>query len=404
MRRFLISKAIGGDKLWTPRGDIRYGQAHYSWMLIARLYEQALAALSYPTQEMVRPEIYQSPLAGATLHLSLSDIHLAIKPIEELRRLKFTRNFFVCGWEFPEFSTTPFESNPFFNQIQTLGGADAVLCWSDFTRTNLERHGLTNAFTLPPPLAGASDMEDGVPAVDCLTLDTHCAPGSEAPVALPTFLAAHQHSRRFVSVLNPWDRRKELPRMMSEFVQAARETPDICLVVKLVIDNQGTTVLNVNEILRAVYGLELKADNVAFVGAALSDIDLRRVLKQAHYYLCTSSAEGLNLPLIEAMIQGVVPLAPWNSAMGTYLDASCSIGMETERRDHQGRTHALHDHLSTSIFPPRSGAVQSAVTRAVRLPQREDQQLRRQARSRARERFGLATFSDRLERILQWRA
>lgn len=404
MQRFLISKAIGGDKLWMPRGALRYGQAHYSWMLIAHLYEQALAALSYPAQEIVRPEIYQSPLSAATLHLSRSDIHLAVKPIEELRRLKFTRNFFVCGWEFPEFSTTSFESNPFFNQIQTLGGADAVLCWSDYTRDNLKGYGLKNVFTLPPPLAGAGDLDDGVPAVECLTLDTHCPPGSEPLIDLSAFLAAHTRSTRFLSVLNPWDYRKELPRMMSEFVQAARETPDICLVVKLVVDNQGTTLRNINEILRAVYGLELRADNVAFVGAALPDADLRRLMKQAHFYLCTSSVEGLNLPLIEAMFEGLVPVAPWNSAMGTYLDARCSLGIDTERRSHERRTHALHDHLPTSIFPPRSGAVQAAISRAARLPGRDRLRLRQQARTRAREQFSLATFSARLERILQWPA
>ena len=45
----------------------------------------------------------------------------------------------------------------------------------------------------------------------------------------------------------------------------------------------------------------------------------------ADFYLCTSIAEGQNLPMLEAMSFGVVPVSPRHTAMRDYLDNDNSV-------------------------------------------------------------------------------
>lgn len=394
MRRVLISRAIGAQKLWHGERDIPMGRAHYSWNIVASAYQRGLASAGFQVQEVVRPEIYQAQEAAHQLFLTPDEVHLAVKPIEELRPMRFVRNFFVCGWEFPEFSDRAFSSNPFLNQLRVLRAADTVLCWTDFTAQNLRRCGLQQVATLPPPVERAPATQ--VPAAVCLALDTRCAPGSEPVLTLTDFLHDQRDGVRFVSVLNPWDYRKEFGRMVREFAAAAEKDERLSLVVKLVVDNVGTTVGNVNEILRTHYDLDCRCDRVVFTAETMSAGELAALYERSHFYLSAASAEGMNLPVIESMLRGVVPVCTWNSAMSTYLDDSCSLEVECGAPVRlEGKGHALQDFLHVTASPPRLGGVERAVKQAAALSAASRAKLGRAAVERAENRFGLDTFKKR---------
>lgn len=369
------------------------GKAHYSWRIVSDLYCSGFRAAGREVRNVLRPEIYQAKIARTILGCREDDIHFAIKPVEHLRPLNGARNIFVCGWEFPEFSGSNHDANPFMNQLAVLSKADHVVCWTDYTATNLRKSGLAQAITLPPPVLPAPTLSDSsVLDLATVPLDTATPVNFTPHQRLGDVLERSRASKVLVSVMNPFDKRKQLTTMLKGFQLALREHPDALLLVKLIIDNAGTTLSNINEILPAHLGFEGVCPRIFFAGDILTKSQVHAFLRLGTYYLCTSSAEGLNLPLIEAMMNGVVPVSTWNTAMGTYLDDSSSICIESAPEPMPGRGHALAGHLNVTHFPPTSDGVAIAIAQACSQQPAAYDAMSAAAGELASKRFGLRAF------------
>ena len=72
-------------------------------------------------------------------------------------------------------------------------------------------------------------------------------------------------------------------------------------------------------------GTNLESDDIVFFNDFLDDEALSAMYSVADFYLCTSVAEGQNLPLLEAMAHGVIPVTPRHSAMLDYIDDGHAI-------------------------------------------------------------------------------
>jgi glycosyltransferase involved in cell wall biosynthesis len=73
----------------------------------------------------------------------------------------------------------------------------------------------------------------------------------------------------------------------------------------------------------------IDCENIILVCGLMSDSEMGRMYGAADFYLCTSNAEGQNLPLLEAMGHGVVPISPVTTAMADYVTEDNSIILQT---------------------------------------------------------------------------
>lgn len=397
--RVFISSSIDEEKLpnFKVENQLMYGRAHYSWKIVANLYRLGFEAAGIDVIPVARPEIYQDPIAHKVFGVRESDIHMAVKPIEHLRSFYGIKNIFISGWEFPEFSETAYDDNPFNNHIAVLKHADEIWCWSDFTRNNLHAYGLTQAITMPPPALKVilSEPED-IGSISTLSLNTTRQPIPEDIISLDKVLNQYKDSIKFVTVLNPFDRRKQINLLLESFLNASKHNPNIVLFIKLVIDNLGTTLRNIQEILSAHYQFHGIDERIVFIGETLSDKKMYALMQSCDHYLCTSSTEGLNLPLIEAMSLGVVPISTNATAMADYIDNTNAIILAHEQKSTNGPYHGFAERLHTTHFPPTLKSVTDSILYAASLSNAERHILSLNAQITVESKYSIRAFVERL--------
>jgi len=240
------------------------------------LYLESLRSLSLDIKELRFPETFQTREARVLAGCDFSSVHLIVKPIEHIRVLPNAQNLLVCGWEFPEFSCKDINGDPFSNQIRILKLGTQVLCWTSYTADNLRRMGVS-ATVLPPALIKSSNAHLSVGSgnllsnITCLGLNFYSGSTvTEKIFPFHEFLASiKSDSNIFVTVLNPFDKRKNFKNLLNGFVKAADQLGNIFLIVKLVIDNVGTRLVNINQLLDVHYDLRIRSSNVIFIGEQL---------------------------------------------------------------------------------------------------------------------------------------
>lgn len=400
-QRFLISSAIEGQKLPNfsfDRQGVVYGKAHYSWKVVSALYHNGLQSAGFDVDDVVRPEIYQSTIAHHVFGKREGDVHLAIKPIEYMHTFYGMKNICVNGWEFPEFSKEMYGDNPMFDQINVLSKMDQVWCCSDFTRDNIKAHGLDNAITLPPPVLVYNDDYESVDSIPTVILRTDGHYSDADRSTLGDVIKEHRDHKIFLSILNPHDLRKQLDVMLMGFIQALEKNQNMLLIIKLVVESQRLE--NVQDVISGILGMnDLVSDKVVFTVSSLSRGQMRSLNRIAHFYLCTSSTEGLNLPLIEAMGQGVVPVSSNQTAMHDYINNDNAIILDAERCPTRGRYHFLHEYLPTTHFPPKLSSVTQGISYAVNLSDKDYKLMSDNAMKFVDERYSITGFVKRYMEI-----
>jgi glycosyltransferase involved in cell wall biosynthesis len=148
----------------------------------------------------------------------------------------------------------------------------------------------------------------------------------------------------------------------------------------------------------------INCDRIILISGYLSDEDLATLYRMSNFYLCGSVAEGQNLPLLEAMSYGVVPVSTAHTAMADYLTEDNSVAIRSRpfaayRRemaaDVTARPYAVGFASQTDIG--------RALLRACALPQARLRQMRHNARQTIARRFAPAVVAgmirDRLAAI-----
>jgi len=101
-----------------------------------------------------------------------------------------------------------------------------------------------------------------------------------------------------------------------------------------VVDNQEDRLDTIlHGILKTrIFGFELIDSNKIWLTTEyLTDEVLSDLYRFASAYLCTSLAEAQNLPLMEAMSRGVVPITTRHTAMLDFIDDDNAVVLETTR-------------------------------------------------------------------------
>jgi glycosyltransferase involved in cell wall biosynthesis len=134
------------------------------------------------------------------------------------------------------------------------------------------------------------------------------------------------------------------------------------LIVKILVDGKYNTFSDVLQVIlprRCAESLNpfelIDCKNIILVCGLLTDAEMNRLYCNADFYLCTSNAEGQNLPLLEAMAHGVVPISPATTAMADYVSGNNSVVLQaTESQIYEsaasayGLSETHWDEVSTS--------------------------------------------------------
>lgn len=135
----------------------------------------------------------------------------------------------------------------------------------------------------------------------------------------------------YTSVLNLGDHRKNTLDLLSAFLIAFRDRPDVTLVLK--VTTNPLRELAELDVLRKKYesmGLCHRC-RVVVITDYLSDSQMSDLMRITTYYVNTSLAEGACLPLMRALAGGRPALAPDHTAMADYMDAQLGFVLPSHR-------------------------------------------------------------------------
>lgn len=143
----------------------------------------------------------------------------------------------------------------------------------------------------------------------------------------------------YTSVFNLGDRRKNIDDLLSAFILAFRDRPDVTLVLKLAT-NPAREFHEMKELRNRHRRLGLEHQcSIVVITDFLSDDQMTGLMSATTYYLNTSRAEGSCLPLQEAMAAGRPVLAPRHTAMDDYIDDEAAFVLPS----HPEPTYFPHD-------------------------------------------------------------
>jgi glycosyltransferase involved in cell wall biosynthesis len=331
------------------------GWTHYTYHFVAEKFNKTLSAAGCKFTRLEMPEYYSRfdalPNYPEIKNQAARPAHIIFRSTEDVRLLKPGYNIACFFWEFEVLKDEmrPGE-HPFYNQAHMLGLCDEVWVACKFTRDVLQKHAVANLHIVPTPIE-IKEREFSSPrdALNLLGNLTVC-PLFHNPVWTDEeSLRANKDLARplyewwpsnvidpeiYITVLNPEDHRKNMNAMFRGFYYYRQQNPNAILLVKLVTDlarYQLTYESLVHQLLVNKFPDPnfIKSSAILFIADYLSQAQLDALYQLADFYLCTSIAESQNLPILEAMAYGVIPVSPRHTAMLDYLDDNNSIPIAT---------------------------------------------------------------------------
>ena len=133
----------------------------------------------------------------------------------------------------------------------------------------------------------------------------------------------------YTSVFNLSDRRKNIEDLLSGFLLAFQDRPEVTLVLKLATNpSREFHEVQLFRNIHATLGIRHRC-RVVVITDYLSDEEMIHLARSTTYYLNASRAEGACLPLQEALAAGRPALAPAHTAMADYMDDQVGFVLET---------------------------------------------------------------------------
>lgn len=138
--------------------------------------------------------------------------------------------------------------------------------------------------------------------------------GWDLPPVMP--IRTHLRGLVYTAVLTPTAGRKNWEDLITAFCWTFRDVEDVTLVLKLA----GTDLQrHHHQLLMLLTKLSPLRCRVIAINGYLPDEDYVALVRATTYYVNTSLCEGLCLPLVEFLSEGVPAIAPDNTAMADYI-------------------------------------------------------------------------------------
>lgn len=333
------------------------GKAHYSYGFAAAAFVTALERAGLATQPIASPEQFKSRTYALANDLTAERyLHLIFRSAEDIRPIAGAFNVACFAWEFEALKSDVLASDSILSdQVARLRSCDEIWVPCTYTQSVLKRHGLTNTHVIPAPVvvpdATPTDrterhrqlreiaLFESVPLVSTSAADEEQFGRLAATYTLPLGLQpqvqkASNGGTIFLTVCNPYDQRKNLASLIDGFLMATEGCDDAVLIVKLVTSGMfGSPQGYLFHQIRVLFGVPhcLNENRVVLFSAYLEDDEMASLYASADYYLCASLAEGQNLPLLEAMAHGCVPVSVANTAMADYITTGNAVVMAEGR-------------------------------------------------------------------------
>jgi glycosyltransferase involved in cell wall biosynthesis len=143
----------------------------------------------------------------------------------------------------------------------------------------------------------------------------------------------------YTTVFNLLDMRKNPHDLITAYLLAFKDRPDVTLVLKLA-STPETQLLHAEHLRHQClgYGIEHQC-RVVIIADYLSDDELLGLYQATTFYVNTSRAEGACLPLQQALACGRPAIAPAHTAMADYMDDRVGFVLTSQPEP----THWPHD-------------------------------------------------------------
>lgn len=339
------------------------GRANYSYTIAKQKFLDAFASAGILTYDIKNPAIYSPRHNSYDLDI-LASIHLAFYPPESLRLLKGAINIICFAWEFSTIAKTPSTTAPhaFADPISMLNLVNGVWTPSNYAKAVIEREIGRPVTCIPAPIEstpaskrerlndrGERQVNLGkrlahIRAVPLCIWPPNQTEANRLAAASPTrLLEVFERVRSFapsalvyLTVFNPHDARKGVGETLEAFVRFAQAVPNALLILKTSShdDTQGTINgrLLSHQVARSnSLASQLVSGNILIINDTLTREEMNLLYDISDFYLCTSRAEGQNLPLLEAMGRGCVPVSVDHTAMSDYINTRNSIVIDSKK-------------------------------------------------------------------------
>ncbi len=363
-------------------GDIRrhMGSADYSYGFVLKALTPVLERLG--SWELVeQPESCLSYRAARARERGLEPVHLVLHPPHNASFTPDVPTILFPFWEFPNLPDQDFRNDTRQNWVRMCRAVDLILTACRFTAEAFQRAEVDcpieivpvplapEPFEVPPwnpedswtiecrHLVLGGDEEPGLVVQDVSDGDGHRVPLAawkrflrgayrryirrwlndqaiervkrvrkrilHLPEVPPPLLPSRPLTISglvYTSLFNLSDRRKNAADLLSAFLIAFNDRPDVTLVLKLATSpsREYYDLLELQSLYQG-FGLRHRC-RVVVITDYLTDEQMMSLFRVSTYYLNTSRAEGACLPLQQAMAAGRPAIAPDHTAMSDYID------------------------------------------------------------------------------------
>ena len=413
-------RAVGGN----------LASADYSYAFAMRGFLQALEALDIDHAVIRHPEYFSDIRQRSPADIN---IHLGFYPPENIRLLKGAYNINCCAWEFDRLKTAAeiTSYHAFGDPIRMLELADEVWAPAHSAVEAIRASGVTTPVRMvTSPILGEPARRPRKVRHQWSELDAitqNLSDISWQPLAIMPRLqpAANEASQArsaslrsilrtglsdrpppiLLSIFNVHDMRKNGRAMVEGFLKFSRLHPDAILLLKLSTPSRGFEPVNklLFEEQMFVAGdmfPPLVSERVWMTDEVLTRDEMDHLFDAASFYVCTSHGEGQNLPLVEAMSRGLVPISVDNTAMADYIRPENAIVIPSHQDVFDRRLTLRYGMYGAQTYYCAADAVQAAMAKAADLSDEAAQALSANAIATVREQFGVAPFEAALTDVI----
>lgn len=331
------------------------GTAHYSYGFAASKIMAMLRNAGVDVHVIDAPEQFKNPLYGELSGIGGSgQVHLIFRSTEDIRTIPGCYNIACYAWEFESMKGEGLaHESVLLDQVRMLRTCQEVWAPSEFTRAVLLRHGVETVRLIPAPIdMPANEVGQDrkasfavIAALEAIHLVSRSSGSESDYIALaqrltrqlggrPPVERALASKRVFLTICNPYDQRKNLATMIEGFLMATEGMDDAVLLVKLVTSGAFEAPAGyLFHQIRVIFGNPhcIDEDRVVLFSGYLADDEMSALYQSADFYLCASIAEGQNLPLLEAMAHGCIPVSVRNTAMADYINTDNAVVIQERR-------------------------------------------------------------------------
>jgi glycosyltransferase involved in cell wall biosynthesis len=396
------------------------GRQNYSYGFAMRGFQRAMDSLSIPWMSINAPH-YISDLKQITA--AERPVHLAFYPPHDARLLKGAKNILVFAWEFPILPSRPPHAHAFSDPSRVLDLFDEIWVPSSEAVEIVQKHTKKPVKFVPSPVIANEQAEDGAVAgtrADAADQLKHIqwVPLTVFPRLQPNFNnhamarqrrtpALFSRSSRedvYLCVVNPHDRRKQLKPLIDGFLEFASKNKNALLLMKTASPDDDNHTINRRLLTHQLAQDELLlppyvSDRVWITNTSLTNEEMDHLYKLSDFYVCTSYAEGQNLPLLEAMMQGLVPVSVRHTAMSDYISEKNAIVIEHTVTRASALLEDTYRIWGADTNVVQAGSVHKALGAAARLSESQRAKMAAESRRTLDRLYSAAALEEQLNGI-----